>query len=111
MPIYEYRCASCGADLEVIQKFSDPPLVDCPSCGAPKLEKQLSQSSFALKGSGWYADGYGPAKTKESSGSESSSSDGSKGTSDKEKSTSKTAESAPPKEKPSVKASDSKTTT
>lgn len=62
MPIYEYRCESCEHDLEAIQKFSDPELTDCPSCGAPKLRRQLSQSSFALKGGGWYADGYGSGK-------------------------------------------------
>lgn len=60
MPMYEYRCEACEHDLEAIQKFSDPELTDCPSCGAPKLKRQLSQSSFALKGGGWYADGYGP---------------------------------------------------
>lgn len=62
MPIYEYRCEACEHDLEAIQKFSDPELTDCPSCGAPKLRKQMSQSSFALKGGGWYADGYGGGK-------------------------------------------------
>tara|TARA_B110000305_G_C19311218_1_gene574067 strand:+ start:649 stop:951 length:303 start_codon:yes stop_codon:yes gene_type:complete len=54
MPIYEYHCASCGADLEKIQKFSDPVLTDCPSCGKASLKKLVSASSFRLKGSGWY---------------------------------------------------------
>ncbi len=60
MPMYEYRCGECGHQLEALQKFSDPHLVDCPSCGAPRLERLMSHSSFALRGGGWYADGYGP---------------------------------------------------
>jgi putative FmdB family regulatory protein len=62
MPMYEYRCAECDKHVEAIQKFSDPPLTDCPSCGAPHLQRLLSQSTFALKGGGWYADGYGGGK-------------------------------------------------
>lgn len=54
MPIYEYRCESCGEALERIRKFSDPPLTDCPACGKPTLKKLVSASSFRLKGSGWY---------------------------------------------------------
>ena len=75
MPIYEYACKACGASLEVRQKFSDDPLTECPECGAPSLERLVSASSFALKGDGWYADGYGgkkqDAKKAESSTSES----------------------------------------
>lgn len=54
MPIYAYRCAACGHAKDVLQKISDPPLVDCPACGAPRLEKQLTAAGFQLKGSGWY---------------------------------------------------------
>ena len=54
MPIYEYRCASCGAEKEVLQKVSDPLLTDCPECGKPTLEKQVSAAGFQLKGNGWY---------------------------------------------------------
>jgi putative FmdB family regulatory protein len=54
MPIYEYRCSHCGHELEVIQKVSDSPLVQCPECGELKLTKQLSAPSFRLKGGGWY---------------------------------------------------------
>lgn len=57
MPIYEYRCDECGHELEVMQKFSDEPLKDCPECGG-KVHKLISNTSFVLKGSGWYADGY-----------------------------------------------------
>lgn len=54
MPIYEYRCQSCGHELEKLQKLSDPPLVDCPDCQKPELKKQISAAGFRLKGSGWY---------------------------------------------------------
>jgi putative FmdB family regulatory protein len=54
MPIYEYECRSCGATTEVIQKFSDPALTDCPSCGAPELAKLVSAAGFRLSGGGWY---------------------------------------------------------
>lgn len=62
MPIYEYACGSCGHHLEVRQGFSDAPLTKCPACSRDTLERILSQSSFALKGAGWYADGYGAKK-------------------------------------------------
>jgi putative FmdB family regulatory protein len=55
MPIYEYRCSECGQDHEVLQKVSEPPLTQCPACGKPALQKQLSAAGFQLKGSGWYA--------------------------------------------------------
>ncbi|HEX8740070.1 MAG TPA: zinc ribbon domain-containing protein [Casimicrobiaceae bacterium] len=54
MPIYEYRCSSCGHQLEVLQKFSDPPQVECPHCHRPDLVKLVSPVGFQLKGSGWY---------------------------------------------------------
>ena len=54
MPIYEYRCSSCRHEMEALQKFSDAPLVRCPSCGAEALVKQVSAAGFQLKGSGWY---------------------------------------------------------
>ncbi|HET9045646.1 MAG TPA: zinc ribbon domain-containing protein [Casimicrobiaceae bacterium] len=55
MPIYEYRCSSCGAHHEVLQRLSDPLLVTCPSCHKEALVKQVSAAGFQLKGSGWYA--------------------------------------------------------
>lgn len=54
MPIYEYRCAACRHELEALQKISDAPLVDCPACQAPQLQKQISAAGFRLKGGGWY---------------------------------------------------------
>jgi len=55
MPIYEYRCSSCGHQQEFLQKVSDPPRTDCPKCHKPALSKLLSAAGFQLKGSGWYA--------------------------------------------------------
>lgn len=55
MPIYAYKCESCGFAKDVLQKMSDPLLTDCPSCGAPAFKKQLTAAGFQLKGSGWYA--------------------------------------------------------
>jgi putative FmdB family regulatory protein len=55
MPIYEYRCTSCGHELEALQKISDAPLIACPSCKADGLVKRVSAAGFQLKGSGWYA--------------------------------------------------------
>ncbi|MBN2887032.1 MAG: zinc ribbon domain-containing protein [Chromatiaceae bacterium] len=54
MPIYEYRCDSCGHELEAMQKISDAPLTDCPACGEPALKKLISAAGFRLKGGGWY---------------------------------------------------------
>ena len=55
MPIYEYRCSSCGTEHEVLQKFSDALLSVCPSCQKSTLTKLVSAAGFQLKGSGWYA--------------------------------------------------------
>jgi putative FmdB family regulatory protein len=57
MPIYEYECAKCGHVHEIFQKISDKPLTKCPVC-AGRLSKLISQSSFHLKGSGWYVTDY-----------------------------------------------------
>ncbi len=55
MPIYAYRCASCGHSRDVLQKMSDPVLTTCPACGADQFQKQVTAAGFQLKGSGWYA--------------------------------------------------------
>ncbi|HSG77601.1 MAG TPA: zinc ribbon domain-containing protein [Burkholderiales bacterium] len=55
MPIYEYRCTDCGFQDEYLQRVSEPPLTDCPSCGKPAFRKLVSAAGFQLKGSGWYA--------------------------------------------------------
>ena len=54
MPIYAYRCATCGHAKDVLQKMSDPLLTVCPACGASTFVKQLTAAGFQLKGSGWY---------------------------------------------------------
>jgi putative FmdB family regulatory protein len=66
MPIYEYECTKCAEIEEVIQKFSDKPLVKCKRCGG-KLNKLISHSSFHLKGTGWYVTDYAN-KSKKNSG-------------------------------------------
>ena len=55
MPLYEFRCQACGHEIEVLQKISDPPRKDCPSCGEPALVKKVTAAGFQLKGTGWYA--------------------------------------------------------
>lgn len=55
MPIYAYKCGSCGHAKDVLQKISDAPLAVCPACGASSFSKQLTAAGFQLKGSGWYA--------------------------------------------------------
>ena len=55
MPIYAYKCESCGFAKDVLQKMSDAPLTECPDCHASAFKKQLTAAGFQLKGSGWYA--------------------------------------------------------
>jgi putative FmdB family regulatory protein len=55
MPIYEYACERCGHAFETLQKMSDDPLVDCPTCSEPALRRLVSAAAFQLKGTGWYA--------------------------------------------------------
>ena len=52
MPIYEYRCSTCGFQKEYLQKVSDPRLTHCPECGKPTFDKLLSAAGFQLKGNG-----------------------------------------------------------
>jgi putative FmdB family regulatory protein len=54
MPIYAYKCESCGFAKDVLQKISDPHLSDCPQCGKAAFQKQVTAAGFQLKGSGWY---------------------------------------------------------
>ena len=79
MPLYAYRCTACGAREEHIQKFSDPPIERCESCGGA-LAKELTGAAFHLKGGGWYKDGYASSKpgaaASEGGGSSSSGSEG-----------------------------------
>ncbi|WP_277189498.1 FmdB family zinc ribbon protein [Caballeronia sp. BR00000012568055] len=54
MPIYAYRCESCGFEKDVLRKLSDAPLTQCPECGKDTFSKQVTAAGFQLKGSGWY---------------------------------------------------------
>ena len=64
MPIYEYRCEACGHELDALQKVSDDPLTDCPSCSAVALRRLISAPVFRLKGSGWYETDFKSEKEK-----------------------------------------------
>ena len=55
MPIYAYRCNSCGFEKDHLQKLSDPVLRICPECGKEAYQKQVTAAGFQLKGNGWYA--------------------------------------------------------
>lgn len=63
MPVYEYKCVKCGEQFEVTQKITDDPLTDCRSCGG-KLKRLITNTSFVLKGSGWYVTDYPSADRK-----------------------------------------------
>jgi len=72
MPIYAYKCGSCGHAKDVLQKISDPLLTVCPACGAEAFSKQITAAGFQLKGLGWYATdfrGGGSAATSSSGAS------------------------------------------
>lgn len=73
MPIYAYKCADCGHEKEVLQKISDAPLTDCPSCGHPSMAKMVTAAGFQLKGSGWYATDF---RNKDSGGKTDGKTDG-----------------------------------
>jgi putative FmdB family regulatory protein len=76
MPIYAYRCESCGFAKDVLQKISDPVLTDCPSCGQAKFQKQVTAAGFQLKGSGWYVTDFRDGKGSKPTGGGESSADG-----------------------------------
>lgn len=78
MPIYAYKCDSCGFAKDVLQKMSDAQLTQCPSCGVPAFKKQLTAAGFQLKGSGWYATDFkdGGKKPASASGEDKSDSSG-----------------------------------
>jgi putative FmdB family regulatory protein len=66
MPIYEYRCSSCGKQDDVIQKMSDAPLTTCPECGKETYAKQISSAGFQLKGDGYYVTDFKNSGSKSS---------------------------------------------
>ena len=92
MPIYAYRCESCGFAQDILRKISDPPLSVCPECNKDSFRKQVTAAGFQLKGSGWYVtdfrnNGAAPAAGKSSAQSGGQSSESTSG----ESSTSSTA--------------------
>ncbi len=88
MPIYEYECTECGKTEEVLQGFSDKPVAQCKHCSG-KLQKLISQSTFHLKGTGWYVTDYAnkstssPAPPKNKEETSTTDKEGSKKTDDK----------------------------
>lgn len=96
MPIYGYRCSSCGHEIEVLQKMSDPPLKECPNCGG-ELKKKLYPAGVIFKGSGFYSTDYksGGGKSSDSGSSNGSGSSSEKGS---EKASEKAGESKPASE-------------
>jgi putative FmdB family regulatory protein len=89
MPLYEYKCQSCGDVFEVIQKFSDQPLAIHPKCGGP-VERLISPSALQFKGSGWYVNDYGKGNSNESKAKK----DAANGASKSDKSASSSTESS-----------------
>ena len=67
MPSYEYACERCDSEFEVEQRITDDPLKRCPSCRSVKVKRLISQTSFVLKGGGWYSDLYSSSKDGKSS--------------------------------------------
>lgn len=81
MPLYEYQCESCTKRFERIQKFSDPPVAECPHCGKGPVRKLLSSPAIQFKGSGFYITDYAKKSSSEA-GSKSSSESTSSSSSD-----------------------------
>jgi len=79
MPIYEYACAKCESEFEVEQRITDDPIKSCPRCRSRRVKRLISQTSFSLKGGGWYADGYGSSGGSKEGGGEESKADSSSG--------------------------------
>ena len=105
MPIYEYKCQKCGHFVEVIQRMSDEPLVDCSSCGAPQMKKQVSAPAFRLSGEGWYETDFKTGNKKNIAGEQSDSPGGESSASD----TSPTSDGGPAKSSSETDAKPTKT--
>ena len=99
MPIYAYKCSSCGHAQDVLQKISDAQLTVCTACGKETFSKQLTAPGFQLKGSGWYATDFkGGTKPAAAAGDTKSAEPAAK---DAKPAESKPAESKPAESKPS----------
>jgi len=68
MPFYEYQCEACGYEFEEFQKITDEPVRTCPECKKRKVRRLISQTSFVLKGSGWYVTDYARKRSSASTG-------------------------------------------
>ena len=71
MPLYEYACEKCESEFEIEQRITEDPLKSCPKCRSRRIKRLISRTSFALKGGGWYADGYASNGGSEKSGRDS----------------------------------------
>jgi putative FmdB family regulatory protein len=107
MPLYEYKCQSCGKIFEVIQKFSDEPLKTHPECGGI-VEKVISAPAFHLKGTGWYATDYGKGNGKSAKSEESKSDSKSEKSDSKSEKTESKSDSSSPSSTSGESKSDSK---
>jgi putative FmdB family regulatory protein len=103
MPFYEYQCQACGHEFEEFQKITDKPVKTCPECKKRKVRRLISQTSFVLKGSGWYVTDYARKGASSSAGG-----NGDKNGSGEKKTEPKKAESKktePKKDKPKAETS------
>ena len=105
MPIYEYKCDKCGT-FEATQRITEKPLSRCPTCKG-KVKKLISNTSFQLKGTGWYVTDY--ARKDKGASDKTSSPNGEKGASTETKSDGKTTTATDAKEKPAAEKSAAKT--
>ena len=100
MPIYEYACERCQDEFEVEQRITEDPLKRCPKCRSPKVKRLISQTSFVLKGGGWYSDLYSSSKNgKDGKSSGTDETGGGKKTDAKEASTPKEKKASKPESK------------
>jgi len=108
MPLYEYECAKCSQVTEIIQKFSDPPLKECPECKG-SVRRLMSKTSFRLKGTGWYETDYKKKPAPETAPKEEKAKSAAPETAPKEeKAKSTTSETAPKEEKAKSTTSETK---
>lgn len=117
MPIYAYKCDSCGFAKDVLQRISDAPLSECPSCQAASFRKQVTAAGFQLKGSGWYVTDFrggnngGAAKPDDKSAESADAKSGTGGETTTAAATESKAESKPAAEPAAKKAAPTSTTT
>lgn len=100
MPIYAYRCESCGFAKDVLQKISDAPLSQCPNCGADAFRKQVTAAGFQLKGSGWYVTDFRGGNNSSGKGDSNGANAGAKASGEGESTASSSSSSSPESSKP-----------